>query len=307
MLLDLDGFKDVNDTLGHAAGDRLLRAVGRADRRPVRASDTLARLGGDEFALVQPRLRAAGRGAPWRARSWTRSRARSTSTARRCTSPPASAIASVPERRRSAPTSCCGAPTSRFTGPSRRAAAGSASSSRRWTPRPQARRRLERELRRALERGEFVAALPAAARPRDRPHHGRRGAAALASSRAGPGAARRVRAGGGGQRPDPATGRLGPARGLPPGPGLARRRADPSSRSTCRRRSSATADGAAEPSTTPCASIGLDRRWLELEITEGLLVEHAGRRPADHAARWQPRGCAWRSTISAPATARSPT
>jgi diguanylate cyclase (GGDEF)-like protein len=52
MLLDLDDFKDINDTLGHAAGDAVLSAVGRRLRGAVRGRDTVARLGGDEFAIV---------------------------------------------------------------------------------------------------------------------------------------------------------------------------------------------------------------------------------------------------------------
>ncbi|MBK1648674.1 diguanylate cyclase [Rhabdochromatium marinum] len=56
-MLDLDHFKDVNDSLGHPVGDRLLCAVSERIRTLLRASDMLARLGGDEFALLQEGVR----------------------------------------------------------------------------------------------------------------------------------------------------------------------------------------------------------------------------------------------------------
>ena len=52
LCLDLDNFKNINDTQGHAFGDKLLRTLGKRLRRELREHDTLARLGGDEFAVV---------------------------------------------------------------------------------------------------------------------------------------------------------------------------------------------------------------------------------------------------------------
>ena len=52
MLIDLNKFKEINDTYGHVAGDRVLYAVAQNIKKVIRKEDVLARIGGDEFAVI---------------------------------------------------------------------------------------------------------------------------------------------------------------------------------------------------------------------------------------------------------------
>ena len=59
LLIDLDDFKQINDTLGHKAGDELLQRIAKGIQKRLRTSDVLARMGGDEFAVILPEASAA--------------------------------------------------------------------------------------------------------------------------------------------------------------------------------------------------------------------------------------------------------
>ena len=62
VYIDVDNFKTVNDTIGHSAGDALLRKIAENVRSTIRSTDTMARMGGDEFAILMPETndKAAG-------------------------------------------------------------------------------------------------------------------------------------------------------------------------------------------------------------------------------------------------------
>jgi len=116
LYLDLDHFKDVNDTLGHAVGDALLKEVARRLQGAVRGRETVARMGGDEFAILQGSL-ADPAGAHALAQRLIAALRHPIDIASR----------SIP-RMAASPTSCSATPTWRCTAPSRKAATATISS-----------------------------------------------------------------------------------------------------------------------------------------------------------------------------------
>ena len=181
LLLDLDGFKEINDALGHASGDELLPELAARLRRTLRDTDTIARLGGDEFGVVMP----AGGGddvLETATRIHEASRSRSRSAASRSRSRPRSAACCTRTMRR-IPTRSCGSPTWRCMRQSGTARGSSSTTPpRRLQPRSLS---LGSELRRALDARRHRRALPAEGRGLERPDRRCRGARPLGSPERG--------------------------------------------------------------------------------------------------------------------------
>ena len=308
MFLDLDDFKHVNDTLGHAAGDALLVTVAERLRASLREDDLAARLGGDEFAVLLEHAPSAveaeraaervlgallaplsveGHVVRVRASIGVALASRGASTADQLLRNADLAMYAAKAGGQVALRDLLAGHGGRRAGASR------------------ARERSARGHRAGTDR----ALLPAARRPRHRPQLGGRGARSLAPSATRPAAPRALHRAGRGDRPDQRARARHAARGLPSGRGLARDRPGCVRARRLGQRLAAPVRGCAVR-----AARGRRRSRCENLPARGADAgAHRERRglrtpsvSSRHCEALRASACAWRSTISAPGHRRWP-
>ena len=224
LFLDLDGFKHINDSLGHPIGDKLLQSVAKRLVECVRGSDTVSRQGGDEFVVLLSEVEQP-EDAAITARRMLQAVAEPHSIDQHELHVTTSIGVSVyPDDGLDAETLIKNADTAMY-----QAKENGRQSYQFFKPamnvRAVERQSIEEGLRRALERQEFALHYQPKIDLQDRSDHRRRSADPLDASHARAGLAGAVHSRRGGLRPDRADRQLGPARSVPAGAGLGRCRA----------------------------------------------------------------------------------
>ena len=223
LVLGLDNFKAVNDTLGHGVGDKLLRGVAKRLRSTLREEDALARLNSDEFAILQSGVTRPEDAVLLAKRLLEAIADPYLLDGHSVVIGASIGIAMSPgdgdesEKLLKSADMALSRAKSDFRGTFSFFEAE-------MDARAQSRRKIEIDLRDAIQNDAVAAALPAAGRSCDRPHHRPRGAGALAASGARHDLAGRIHPGRGRNRPDQSARRLDAAPRLHGCSALARRR-----------------------------------------------------------------------------------
>ena len=246
--------QDVNDSLGHAAGDQLLVAAARRLQGCLRPSDVAARLGGDEFAVLLERVTDAEAAATVADRVLDTLHQPFGLDGRTIPIKASIGVATGPAGRRRGRRAAAQRRRGHVRGQ------GRGQGPLRAVPARHARGMLERleleaELRHVADRDQLRAALPADRRAGDGPHHRGRGAGPLGPPDQGLLPPAGVHPPGRGAGPDRADRQLGAAAGLPPGPALA------ATSSRTRRRCRSTSTCPAASSRSRASSTRWRRRW----------------------------------------------
>ena len=278
LFIDLDNFKLVNDSLGHAAGDRLLRRVAGASGASSEPDGLLARHGGDEFLCCSPTSTPrTPRRRPARppTTSPSASPSRSRSRARSSTSRPASASRCSPATR-TARTRCSSTPTRRCT--RARAAAGAASTVyARMTHDPLERLSLSSAAAARDRRRRAGAALPADRVDGERAAALDGGAAALERPRARARAPRPLHPGRRGDEPARPDRRVGGRRDWRARCASGRRSGWSRACRSTSPRASCTARTSRSSCPSGCTGAGVDPRRLTMELTESATLREPER------------------------------
>ena len=276
LFLDLDRFKNVNDSLGHSVGDKLLQEVARRLRGCMRASDTVSRQGGDEFVILMPDVADPADIARGAQKMLDAVASAYAIDGHELITTPSIGISVYPSDGEDVETLLKNADAAMY-----HAKESGRNNYQFFTQdmntRALERLSLERSLRRAVEREELRLHYQPQYDVSTRPHRRRGSAGALAASRARPDSARSLHPLRRGDQSDRGGRRVGAARGLPPGLRMAGTR-DAAVRIAVNISAMQFRDPDL-PGTVLAAlrASGLDARHLEIELTESIIMEDVER------------------------------